>query len=279
VTSFHNIPRSATSISEMRKVAVGLLLFTWLTCAQCHTYYLGSCPTVEPMTGFDMDKFLGRWYVIQKFSTASSCWTYDFVKENGTLKIVQGRDHVLLDTIGYDNNYRYTGTLDVPDSKRPAFMRVRFPLSLAGKADYVFFATDYDNYGAIYSCQSLLFGHRRTASILSRTKTLKPMYVTKVRSKLEAFGVDSHDFSIIDHTDCHTLNSTSPLNVEVGPNTFSATNVVSTVKEVGTVVVDGIASVAEGVGNFYNSLVYGNTTSQRDPNRDAEYVTTRPKTA
>ena len=42
----------------MRKVAVGLLLFTWLTCAQCHTYYLGSCPTVEPMTGFDMDKVI-----------------------------------------------------------------------------------------------------------------------------------------------------------------------------------------------------------------------------
>jgi hypothetical protein len=51
---------------------------------------------------------------------------------------------------------------------------------VAGKADYVAFATDYDNYGAIYSCQSILFGHRRSASILSRTQTLSPMYITKV---------------------------------------------------------------------------------------------------
>lgn len=76
-------------------------------------------------------QFLGRWYVIQKFSTASSCWTYDFIrnKTDGSLKIVQSRDHVILDTVGLDNNYRYTGSLDVPDSNRPGFMRVRFPMS------------------------------------------------------------------------------------------------------------------------------------------------------
>lgn len=77
-------------------------------------------------------QFLGRWYVIQKFSTASSCWTYDFIRNatDGSLKIVQSRDHVALDTIGLDNNYRYVGTLDVPDSNRQGFMRVRFPLSM-----------------------------------------------------------------------------------------------------------------------------------------------------
>ena len=53
---------------------------------------------------------------------------------------------------------------------------------LAGKADYVVFATDYDNYGAIYSCQSILFGHRRSASILSRRPTLDQMYINKVRT-------------------------------------------------------------------------------------------------
>jgi len=273
----YRVPLHLT-ISEMRKVEVGLLLVAWLTCVQCHSYYLGSCPTVEPVAGFDLNKFLGRWYVIQKFSTASSCWTYDFIKENGTLKIVQGRDHVLLDTISFDNNYRYTGTLDVPDSNRPGFMRVRFPLSLAGKSDYVVFATDYENYAAVYSCQSILFSHRRSASILSRTKTLSPMFVNKVRTKLESFGVNPHDFSIIDHTDCKTLDSSSLLNVEVGPNTFSATHVANTAKEVGSAVVDGIASAAEGVGKIYNSLASTSENSRRNPDGDAELVSTRPQT-
>jgi hypothetical protein len=51
---------------------------------------------------------------------------------------------------------------------------------LAGKADYVVFATDYENYGAIYSCQSILFGHRRSASILSRHPTLDQPHTNNV---------------------------------------------------------------------------------------------------
>ncbi len=55
-----------------------------------------------------------------------------------------------------------------------------FNKGLAGKADYVAFATDYENYGAIYSCQSILFGHRRSASILSRRPTLDQPFINKV---------------------------------------------------------------------------------------------------
>jgi hypothetical protein len=69
--------------------------------------------------------------VIQKFSTDSSCWTYDFIRNSpdGSLRVAQSRDHVVLDTVGLDNNYRYTGTLDVPDNNRQGFMRVQFPMS------------------------------------------------------------------------------------------------------------------------------------------------------
>ena len=62
------------------------------------------------------------------------------------------------------------------------------------------------------------------------------MNSTQVRTKLDNFGVDPHDFSIIDHSDCKTLPSTSLLNGEVGPNTFSATNVVNVVKGVGSAI-------------------------------------------
>lgn len=138
-------------------------------------------------------------------------------------------------------------------------MRVRFPLSLAGKSDYVAFATDYDNYGAIYSCQSVLFGHRRSASILSRRPTLDQMYINKVRTKLEQQGVDPHDFSIISHSDCKTLPSTSLLNGEIGPDTFSPENVVKVVKDVASAAVNGVVVVSDGIGNIYNNVV-GNVT-------------------
>jgi len=272
------------------ELRIAVLLLTWMASVNGHSYFLGACPKVEPVADFDITKFLGRWYVIQKFSTASSCWTYDFIRNatDGSLKIVQSRDHVVLDTVGLDNNYRYTGSLDIPDPTRPGYMRVRFPLSVAGKADYVAFATDYDNYGAIYSCQSILFGHRRSASILSRTQTLSPMYITKVRTKLESFGVDPHDFSIIEHTDCHTLPSTSVLNVGVDGSTLSATNVLNVVKDVGTAVVKGVVVAAEGVENIYNRVANSTATAAVRPvssssapkrpdiilpERDAEMVT------
>lgn len=54
----------------------------------------------------------------------------------------------------------------------------------------------------------------------------------QVRTKLEQQGVDPHDFSIISHSDCKTLPSTSLLNGEIGPDTFSPENVVKVVKDV-----------------------------------------------
>ena len=57
-----------------------------------------------------------------------------------------------------------------------------------------------------------------------------------MRTKLDGFGVDPHDFSIIEHTDCQTLPSTSLLNVEVNSNTFSTNNVINVAKDVGTAV-------------------------------------------
>jgi hypothetical protein len=57
-----------------------------------------------------------------------------------------------------------------------------------------------------------------------------------MRTKLEGFGVDPHDFSIVTHNDCQVLPSTSLLNVEVGPDTFSSENVANVVKGAGQAV-------------------------------------------
>lgn len=38
------------------KVSIAMVLLAWLATVHCHTYYLGSCPRVEPMNDFDMEK-------------------------------------------------------------------------------------------------------------------------------------------------------------------------------------------------------------------------------
>ena len=41
--------------------------------ASGHVFRVGDCPKVDVMEGFSMKKFLGTWYVIQKFRTSSDC--------------------------------------------------------------------------------------------------------------------------------------------------------------------------------------------------------------
>lgn len=59
-----------------------LITLAFLTCA-CHSfiYRLGECPQVDPMKDFNIEKFSGEWFVIQKFRTAEEC-----IKENITLE-------------------------------------------------------------------------------------------------------------------------------------------------------------------------------------------------
>lgn len=38
------------------KVSIAVVFVAWLATVHCHTYYLGSCPRVEPMNDFDMEK-------------------------------------------------------------------------------------------------------------------------------------------------------------------------------------------------------------------------------
>ncbi|CAD1476409.1 unnamed protein product, partial [Heterotrigona itama] len=65
--------------------------------ARAHTYHMGACPIVEPMSGFQMNK-VSVWYVIQKTSTASKCITYNYTRgeEPGEYVITQDSDHPVL---------------------------------------------------------------------------------------------------------------------------------------------------------------------------------------
>ena len=60
-------------------------------------------------------------------------------------------------------------------------MRVRWPTSVTGKADFVVFDTDYTNFMAVFECDRAGFYHRRSVAILSRTDTIEQRFVDRVR--------------------------------------------------------------------------------------------------
>lgn len=59
-----------------------------------------------------------------------------------------------------------------------------FYKDIAGEADFVVFMTDYENYAGIFTCQKILFGHTKSASILSRKPTLDKVIINQVKIKL-----------------------------------------------------------------------------------------------
>lgn len=236
----------------MRGTYCFLLAAAVLAVAAAHTYHLGNCPIVEPMSGFQMSKFLGVWYAIQKTSTGSRCLTYNFTlgEEPGEYNLEQVSEHPVLGVASVDNKYHYTGHLKA-NSDVPAKMTVKFPLSIAGTSSFTVFMTDYETYAGIYTCQKLPAANRRSATILSRTKTLDKMVIDKIRSRLSNFGVNPYDLSIIDHAKCP---SEANLNFNIDKETFSPQSIAGVVRKAGEKLGDGVEYAAEGVGKVYNHI-------------------------
>jgi len=213
-----------------------------------HTMGLGNCPRVQWVRDFDVDKFLGEWYVIQKFATQSSCMKYNFTRgADNKLRVVQTKQHFVLDKIGVDHIYTYTGVLSVPDSSYPARMRVRFPMNLAGDAEFLVYMTDYTQYAGVYTCQKILFGHTKSATILSRTNKLDEAVINQLRQRLQEEGVDPSDFNEVDQSKCIGKDDAN-LNVKIDDKTFSSGNVAGVVKKIGGAIKSGIGEASDIVG-------------------------------
>lgn len=62
--------------------------------------------------------------------------------------------------------------------------------------------TDYESYALVWQCERVLFGHRQSAQIMSRKRTLDRELINKLRKRVENYGINSHYFSIINQQNC-----------------------------------------------------------------------------
>lgn len=201
-------------------------------------------------------QFLGIWYAIQKTSTASECVIYNISQvEPGQYLIQQLSQDYLLGLAPVSHRYSYTGELEVKDNDVPAKMTVRFPLNvLPGDAIFKVFMTDYNNYAGIFSCQKLPISHRQSATILSRTKDMDRAYIDKIRTRLNNYGVDAFDLSIINQSNCPTITGETKVNIEINPETFSSQNIGSWVRKAGEKIGDGVEWTVDKAKTIYKKV-------------------------
>lgn len=208
------------------------------------------------LTSFCLFQFLGVWYAIQKTSTASECIIYNISQvEPGQYLIQQLSQDYLIGLAPVSHRYSYTGELEVKDSDVPAKMTVKFPLNvLPGDAIFKVFMTDYEHYAGIFSCQKLPVSHRQSATILSRSKDMDRAYVDKIRTRLNSYGVDAFDLSIINQNSCPTITGDTKINVDITPETFSSQNIGSWVRKAGEKLGDGVEWTVDKAKTIYKKV-------------------------
>jgi len=199
-------------MSSVQLISV-LCLFSLIAAAFGHVFRLGDCPHVDVQKDFEMKKFIGHWYVVQKFRTSSNCMREN-VHQNGSDYYITEE----LEPVGVALSQK--GKVSFVDGEPSSVMKVEYPFSSPlGKQNYWVVMTDYEQYAAVWSCQRILFGHRESAQIMSRTTDLPREVLNKIRKRFEGFGVNEHYFSLIENSKCGWKDNEKKTEKEVETST------------------------------------------------------------
>ncbi|XP_011226035.1 apolipoprotein D [Ailuropoda melanoleuca] len=163
-------------------------------------FHLGKCPAPPVQENFDVNKYLGRWYEIEKipvsFETGSCIQANYSLMENGNIKVINQE----LRSDGTVNQIE--GEATQGNLTEPAKLGVKF-FWLMPSAPYWVLATDYENYALVYSCTTIVWlFHMDHVWILGRNPYLPPETVTYLKDILTSNDIDIEKMTITDQVNC-----------------------------------------------------------------------------
>ncbi|CAN9506064.1 unnamed protein product [Ophioblennius macclurei] len=184
------------------KILLMLLLTT--SAAQAQTFHLGKCPKPPVQEEFNVEKYMGTWYELEKLPAVfekGKCnqATYSLLSD-GTVKV--HNQEILSD--GKINSIE--GVAKVKDSAQPAILAVSF-FKNSPDAPYWVLSTDYQSNALVYSCVDYLgIFHVDFAWILARARVLPEVVLGSLREKLTAAGVNLNRLTVSNQTGCDLLD-------------------------------------------------------------------------
>ncbi|XP_044739219.1 apolipoprotein D-like [Chrysoperla carnea] len=254
---------------------VFIVCFNLIQFSYGHSYKFGSCPTIKPVPNFEIEKFLGTWYIPRKTATGSHCLVYNFNRTDDPNEFLvdQYSQHFVLGHTPVSHLYQYEGRMNILDQYNPALMAVRFPMNVAGNASYiVFYATESNSFGitdnslsknnryefaALHTCQKTAFLHRQSTTILSRTKEIDSDRLNQILDLMKKYGINPYDLSIIPQTNCpNYFNGTENnlVNIKIDDQTFTAKSAANVIRKVGYKLGDGIEFSGKITASLYDHL-------------------------
>nr|XP_040023061.1 uncharacterized protein LOC120811609 isoform X2 [Gasterosteus aculeatus aculeatus] len=176
-----------------------LLVVLLTAAARAQSFHRGKCPRPSVQQDFDVTKYMGTWYEIEKLPAAferGTCnqATYSPLAD-GTVKV---RNAELL-----SNGKRSTieGVAKVKNASQPAILGVGFFKGVPD-APYWVLSTDYHSYSLVYSCTKYFLFHVDYAWILSRTRVLAEDVIGPLRDRLASAGVNANRLTVSNQTGC-----------------------------------------------------------------------------
>ncbi|XP_066478651.1 apolipoprotein D isoform X2 [Tiliqua scincoides] len=157
--------------------------------SQGQTFHMWKCPDPPVQEGFDVTKYVGKWYEIEKLPSnfeKGDCIQANYsLKEDGKVKVLN--KELLLD--GTVNQIE--GEAFPADRNEPAKLQVKFNWFMPA-APYWVISTDYENYSLVYSCTAFLgLFHVDYAWIMARTPQLHPETVEHLKNILQSYGIST----------------------------------------------------------------------------------------
>ncbi|XP_054155813.1 apolipoprotein D-like [Oppia nitens] len=172
-----------------------------MSTAAGHQLRAGQCPRIKPKANFDINKFLGNWFVVYKDGSESDC-----IRQNVT---TDGQNRYYLTEI---REPMARGVFITNKYEIQSNSKIKSELSLGllygPKQPLSVLMTDYDNYAVTYTCTRRTFGHRQQLTVMSRTASQLPeLYMNKIyryiyRLGLLAGGRSSVQLQNINQQDC-----------------------------------------------------------------------------
>ncbi|KAA0704630.1 Apolipoprotein D [Triplophysa tibetana] len=188
------------------KVMIVLLVPLLVSFVSAQTFRWGPCPTPKVQPNFELSKYLGKWYEIERLPASferGKCIEANYkLNPDKTIQVLNAQT--------YKGKVEGAeGTAVVTDMREPAKLGVRFSY-FSPYAPYWVLSTDY-NVALVYSCTDVLrLFHVDFAWILARTRTLPAETVSKAKETFSRENIDVSKMCPTDQRRCDVPDIFAP---------------------------------------------------------------------
>ncbi|ODM98646.1 Apolipoprotein D [Orchesella cincta] len=152
------------------------------------------CNKYPPLIGFEIDKYLGRWWQMEKTPTVSElpgkCWSSFYYRDAANPEKVKLRMDYVTRLTNAPNTFFSQLIIDNPVNDPSNFV-YSVPAMPWRKKHYRVLATDYDNFAIEYMCGVNMMGtSEETVWLLTRDRRPSLEVMQQARHTLQVLGLD-----------------------------------------------------------------------------------------